>query len=184
MTKTHETDGVEFPGPPWIDRVFKTKSLGSFTCIRDDRHKLARELMALVDATHNSQHGPFCIWLLGPLGAGKTTLTGALLAALGYPPDLPVLSPTYTLMSDYQISIGGQTQWFAHLDLYRLGDAPPSLEDFGIVDAHRYRGLFIEWPDRALGDPSMIPTHMILLDFGGSENERQLKVLQVIGPKS
>ncbi len=57
--------------------------------------------------------------LIGDLGAGKTTWTQGLALGLGLPPDEPVNSPTFTLVTEH---FGGRVPLF-HFDVYRLPDA-------------------------------------------------------------
>ena len=45
-------------------------------------------------AAELTREGEFCLWLEGPLGAGKTTLAGHIFRALGLPETTPVTSPT------------------------------------------------------------------------------------------
>lgn len=110
---------------------------------------------------------PFRLWLIGDLGAGKTFLSGRILHGLGLSPRIPVTSPTYTYCNEYKIG----NDWYAHIDLYRAG-TQTSLEELGLVDARRYRGFLIEWPEQ-------IPTHPILacdlaleITFEGADSRR------------
>ncbi|MFZ5491560.1 MAG: tRNA (adenosine(37)-N6)-threonylcarbamoyltransferase complex ATPase subunit type 1 TsaE [Pseudomonadota bacterium] len=89
--------------------------------------------------------GPLCVFLHGPLGAGKTTLVRGVLRALGHTG--PVRSPTYTVLETYALDAGE----VCHLDLYRLGSAE-ELEDIGARELFDGRHLcFVEWPERGAG---------------------------------
>jgi tRNA threonylcarbamoyladenosine biosynthesis protein TsaE len=75
----------------------------------------------------------------GPLGAGKTTLVAALVAALGGPPRTS--SPTYTLVHEYPTPRGP----VVHIDAFRLGD-PAQLAALGLDDyLDRARLVVVEW---------------------------------------
>lgn len=102
------------------------------------------------------RQGPFCFWLRGPMGAGKTTLCSHLLHDLGLPSFIPVTSPTYAYMNEYKI--GDRT--FAHLDLYRLPEASDP-EELGLSTDHDFSGIFVEWPEKIL-DKSLIKPDFIL----------------------
>lgn len=82
--------------------------------------------------------------LHGDLGAGKSTLARALLRALGVTGT--IRSPTYTLVEQYPLPVGGMA---LHLDLYRIG-APGELEFLGL-DAGDIRLWLVEWPERGQG---------------------------------
>ena len=89
--------------------------------------------------------GALLATLRGDLGAGKTTLVGGLLSALGH--HGPARSPTYTLVEPYQLA--GRD--VAHCDLYRFRD-PDELEDLGLRDLMTPRALLlVEWPEKADG---------------------------------
>jgi tRNA threonylcarbamoyladenosine biosynthesis protein TsaE len=90
------------------------------------------------------------IYLVGELGAGKTTLVRGILRGLGY--NGRVKSPTYTLAESYPIQRPGEAEWtLLHFDLYRMHD-PREWLDAGfreIDDAATLR--LIEWPERGAG---------------------------------
>lgn len=82
------------------------------------------------------------IGLVGTLGAGKTTMAGAVVSGTGS--EDAVTSPTFTLVHQYG---GGRLPVF-HLDFYRL-DSIHELTGIGwddILDAHGL--VIVEWADR------------------------------------
>lgn len=88
---------------------------------------------------------PVVVTLQGELGAGKTTLVGGVLNALGFAG--PARSPTYTLIEPYETA----ALHLYHLDLYRLSDAG-EVEALGIRDLlTEHSALLVEWPERGTG---------------------------------
>ena len=84
--------------------------------------------------------------LEGGLGAGKTTLARAILAALGHRGEVP--SPTFTIIETYdapplRVAV-------VHADFYRLED-PAELAEIGLDDYREGAVLLAEWPDHAGG---------------------------------
>jgi len=84
-----------------------------------------------------------CVALYGDLGAGKSTLSRALIRALAGDPDLEVPSPTFTLVQSYDLKIP-----VAHFDLYRLSDES-ELDELGLEEALAEGICLIEWPIKA-----------------------------------
>lgn len=84
------------------------------------------------------------VCLSGGLGAGKTTLARAIIAALTGQEDAP--SPTYTLVQTYDAP--DFDIW--HFDLYRLTD-PDQVLELGYEDALETGVSLIEWPQRLAG---------------------------------
>lgn len=110
------------------------------------------------------------VLLVGELGAGKTTLTRALAAALGVDPRT-VSSPTFVLANEY---IGRGDLRVVHIDAYRLsGDDDEELERLGF---DRLGGddtiILIEWADR-IAHLIDRPAMRLTLEHAG-ENERHI----------
>lgn len=85
-----------------------------------------------------------CVYLHGPIGAGKTTLVQACARMLGV--SEPVTSPTFALAHLYD-----GTPAVAHLDLYRLGEATG--RDTADLLAYLTEDAiaFVEWPEYGIG---------------------------------
>ena len=82
----------------------------------------------------------------GGLGAGKTTLARAIIAALGYQAEVP--SPTFTIIETYDPP--ALRLPLVHADFYRLKD-PSEAEEIGLDDYRDGAALLAEWPDHAGG---------------------------------
>jgi tRNA threonylcarbamoyladenosine biosynthesis protein TsaE len=105
-----------------------------------------------------------------PMGAGKTTLSGAIMHALGS--NDHAASPTFSIINEYLLP-NGETLY--HMDWYRLKDEEDALAA-GVEDA-LYSGhrCLVEWPEKA---EALLPpdTCRMAIDITGPET-RQLKVM-------
>ncbi|MEY4631869.1 MAG: hypothetical protein RIQ81_1989 [Pseudomonadota bacterium] len=144
----------------------------------DDLPRLARDIASVLQPAAQSRG--FCLWLVGSVGAGKTTIAGHILHALGLPARVPVLSPTYTYLQEYKFPDG---RVFAHMDLYR-GTAIEALEDAGIfAGISAYSGVLIEWPPQgntaaSAAAEGYAPTHILAIEpvDDGQRRRYQLSV--------
>jgi tRNA threonylcarbamoyladenosine biosynthesis protein TsaE len=104
--------------------------------------------------------------LSGGLGAGKTTLARAIIAALGYPDEVP--SPTFTIIESYDAP--PLRLPVVHADFYRLED-PEEVRELGLDDYREGAALIAEWPDHAGGFEREAGCLMITLDTRGETGE-------------
>lgn len=92
---------------------------------------------------------PALILLQGDLGAGKSVLARGIARGLGVDPQIPITSPTFTLMNHYL----GRLDLY-HFDLYRLSD-PDELIEIGFDDyAFGSAIALVEWPEK-IEDPDL-----------------------------
>ena len=105
------------------------------------------------------------VCLEGDLGAGKTTFTQGLAAALGVPGR--VTSPTFCIVQEHQ----SPDVLLVHMDLYRL-HGEEDVEAIGWED-YLSRGAIIavEWPERA---GALLPSsvHHVTFQHFGEEKRR------------
>ena len=158
--------------------------------MKEEEKKSGELVLTLADVTATERLGAvlagvlpdgLVVFLLGELGAGKTSLVRGVLRELGYRG--AVKSPTYTLLEEY--TVAGKD--IIHFDLYRLSD-PEELDLIGIRDYFNGKAsCFIEWPQRGQGFlPKEDLQIQISLDGNGrlarlsSSSDSGMKVLKSI----
>ena len=104
------------------------------------------------------------IALTGGLGAGKTTLARAIIAALGYQAEVP--SPTFTIIETYEPP--ALRMRLIHADFYRI-KRPEEIEEIGLDDYRNGAVLLAEWPENAGGfdqEPACLTITLEVADEG------------------
>ena len=107
-----------------------------------------------------------CIALVGDLGAGKTALVRGIAAGLGLADRHMVSSPTFVLCQEYPAAVT-----VFHLDLYRMSDPGPELEDLGLAEMLQEGVVLVEWADRAI-DHLPRPLWQVSLSITGPRHRR------------
>ncbi len=111
--------------------------------------------------------------LVGDLGSGKTRWVQGICRGLNVTD--PVISPTFTLVNEYQ------GRWpIYHIDLYRLSDASEVLT-FGLEDYLYGSGIsLIEWADRA---GEFMPDNYLTVELYHLEETKRRVVLRPQGTR-
>lgn len=120
---------------------------------------------ALAQRIASLLHAGDVVALSGGLGAGKTTLARAIIAALGYTQEVP--SPSFAIIEVYDPP--ALRLRVVHADFYRLED-PEEVEELGLDDYRADAVLIAEWPEHAGGfaqEPACLSIRLEIL-----ENER------------
>lgn len=101
----------------------------------------------LGDILGQNLKGGEVIELVGPLGAGKTTLAKAILKGAGV--KTSGFSPTFILNATFTVPGRGRLKEIHHLDLYRLKNES-ELTTLGLYDimGRPNTATIIEWADR------------------------------------
>lgn len=123
------------------------------------------------------------VWLVGDLGAGKTTFVQTLAREMEVTED--VQSPTYVLMKSYSLP-SSRTQYgtkrrftrLVHIDAYRLTDQ----SEFAALKPGQFLSdpdtlVMIEWPERIAG---ALPAPDLTITFtseNANEKERYIEVV-------
>ncbi|NJN95529.1 MAG: tRNA (adenosine(37)-N6)-threonylcarbamoyltransferase complex ATPase subunit type 1 TsaE [Anaerolineales bacterium] len=111
--------------------------------------------------------------LVGDLGSGKTRWVQGVCAGLSVTD--PVISPTFTLVNEYQ----GLCPVY-HIDLYRLADAAETAT-FGLEDYLYGSGItIIEWADRA---KTLLPIEHLTIELYHLEETKRRVVLRPHGQR-
>lgn len=111
--------------------------------------------------------GGSCVGLVGTLGAGKTRLAQAIIAAHGIDREA-VTSPTFSLLRSYTAA----NRTLHHMDAYRLHDEDEFLE-LGVEDLWEDDSavILIEWARRVEG---CLPPSTLWVEIEWTASERRI----------
>lgn len=125
-----------------------------------DLEVLTQEAASFAGSLAPRTTGATLVTLSGELGAGKTSFTQGLAAALGVTET--VTSPTFVLEKVYALE-GQKFSKLVHIDAYRL-DTGRALEALGFSELMKEPDTLIvlEWPER-VSDTLPPPAHAITL---------------------
>lgn len=118
--------------------------------------------------------------MIGPLGAGKTTLAKGIAAGAGVPDEREVNSPTFVIVNEYEAADPLHPLRLYHIDTYRLrhgGD----LEAIGFDEMLVQGALLIEWADRV---EDLLPPDRLTLTIEPIDDARRRIHLSAGGPRS
>ena len=130
---------------------------------------IGKKISNFISKKNNSY--PFLIFLIGELGAGKTTLCKGILRGLGHKG--VVKSPTYNIVETYEIS----GFLIFHFDFYQISH-PKELSNIGIqeyLDTNNGVSI-IEWPEKMI---SFLPDPDLEIILNHSENNEEERTLEI-----
>jgi len=124
--------------------------------------------------------------LSGELGAGKTTFTQALGAALGVRPG--IISPTFVLVRIHPSLVGGPD--LVHVDAYRLGSAA-EIDDIDLENTLDSSITVVEWGEERvehLSDSYLLirlerPSEAPESEAADEDSEPRILELTAVGPR-
>lgn len=120
---------------------------------------------------------PGCVLLYGPMGAGKTTLTSAIVTALPGGSESEPSSPSFTICNIYCTAPPVH-----HYDLYRL---EPGTSDESLAESLDSACVLtmVEWPEHMAAEDA--PDHALILRLSPAEdgNGGRIIILSALGER-
>lgn len=118
---------------------------------------------------HDVQPGD-CIFLYGELGSGKTTFVQGFARGLGI--KRRIISPTFTIVRQYELQEEKEIKRLYHLDLYRI-DSHDDLQTIAIDEILGDRDAIavIEWPEK-LDKQTEKKTHTLSFSYEDKDGRR------------
>jgi len=117
-------------------------------------HQIGRQLGAALSCGH-------VVALIGPLGAGKTTLVKGVADGAGVADLRQVNSPTFVIVNEYEAGSVETHLRIYHIDAYRLLGAQ-DLEALGFDEMCTQGAAILEWADRV---ESLLPADRLNIEI-------------------
>lgn len=133
------------------------------------------ELRTLARQIAGGLKGGEVIELIGDVGAGKTSFTKGLAAALGIKE--AIQSPTFTISREYGY---GDNQRLVHYDFYRLNQAGIMRDELAETIADPEALAVVEWADVAA---DVLPESRITIQISAVATDEQAREVKVSGVK-
>lgn len=127
------------------------------------------ELPEVAEAVLEALNGRTVVVFRGEMGAGKTTLVRAIMAALGS--EDTISSPTFAIVNHYSTA---EQEAVYHFDFYRI-ERPEEAYDFG-YEEYFYSGnlCLVEWPEKI---EELLPDEVMTVRITAeSEEERTFEI--------
>ncbi|MFH1857301.1 MAG: tRNA (adenosine(37)-N6)-threonylcarbamoyltransferase complex ATPase subunit type 1 TsaE [Candidatus Omnitrophota bacterium] len=138
------------------------------------------ETVAIGKRLGESFRGGEVVALVGELGSGKTTFAKGIAQGLGISRRVPVTSPSFVLLREYQ----GKKLPLYHVDAYRLtrpGDLLRLEQEIGLEDYLYGRGVSVlEWADRL---EELLPEEYLRVEFFYVDPARRRLSLHPVGKR-
>ena len=115
-----------------------------------------------------------CIFLIGEIGVGKTTLVKNFINIIQKKNNLPlteVTSPTFNLLNEYEIS----DLVIRHYDLYRL-KFKSEINNLNLYNIGNNTITFIEWPE-LVEKKKLFKNLDLIFSYENDLNNRSVKIL-------
>jgi len=113
------------------------------------------------------------VGLVGPLGAGKTTLTQGIAEGMEISARRHVASPTFALVNEHPGRVP-----LLHADLYRV-NSPAEVAELGLDEAFDRTAAVIEWIDRI---PAAAPVDHLRVTIAIAQDGARHLTLEAGGP--
>ncbi len=117
------------------------------------------EMVALGERLARELTWPFCLELVGDVGAGKTTFVKGLAKGLGSIDE--VTSPSFTINNQYRLDDG---KMLSHFDFYRLNEGGVMNQELAEDLNDNLTSVVVEWGE-TIGAVLPLNRYRLMIDY-------------------